>query len=136
MGTRFYQVPRERVSILTKTTARSAEQMKADLDRFRREMDTEAWRLAVTRDAVHCFTIGFESRAEFLDNFGHVAADLVLRCHLSRSIHLGSTRVFLMLEGRSMRGEGTIRASFPYGRCSETLKDAADGFDGYPQALQ
>ena len=136
MGTRFYQVPRERVSILTKTTARSAEQMKADLDRFRREMDTEAWRLAVTRDAVNCFTIGFESRAEFLDNFGHVAADLVLRCHLSRSIHLGSTRVFLMLEGRSMRGEGTIRASFPYGRCSETLKDAADGFDGYPQALQ
>ncbi len=34
-------IPREKVVIMTKTTARSAEAMKADLDRFRREMGTD-----------------------------------------------------------------------------------------------
>jgi len=176
------KLPREKVTILTKTAARNAEQMKADLDRFRQEMGTdyidivvlharmnpqwdqmdkaqmdvlseakekklvrtvgitchsveamkvaakspwlevcmarinhagvrmdaetttvlpilaemkangkgligmkvlgegqlrdrvdEALRFAVTKDAVHCFTIGCESRAEFQDNFGRIA---------------------------------------------------------------
>lgn len=34
-------VPREKVTILTKTRARTAEQMKADLDRFREELNTD-----------------------------------------------------------------------------------------------
>ncbi len=176
------KVPREKVTILTKTEARNAAQMKADLDRFRQEMGTdyidivllhsvmvpkwdevnkpqmdvlseakekklvrsvgisghsvealkiaakspwldicltrinpagvrmdgptetilpilaemrangkgvmgmkilgegqlaervdEALRFAVTKDAVHCFTIGCESRAEFQDNFARIA---------------------------------------------------------------
>ena len=33
----------------------------------------EALRFAVTKDAVHCFTIGCESRAEFQDNFTRIA---------------------------------------------------------------
>jgi hypothetical protein len=32
----------------------------------------EALRFAVTKDAVHCFTIGCESRAEFQDNFDRI----------------------------------------------------------------
>lgn len=32
----------------------------------------EALRFAVTKDAVHCFTIGCESRAEFEDNFARI----------------------------------------------------------------
>jgi aryl-alcohol dehydrogenase-like predicted oxidoreductase len=32
----------------------------------------DALRFAVTRDAVHCFTIGCESRAEFMDNFTRI----------------------------------------------------------------
>jgi predicted aldo/keto reductase-like oxidoreductase len=35
------RLPREKVTILTKTTARTAEQMKADLDRFRQELGTD-----------------------------------------------------------------------------------------------
>jgi predicted aldo/keto reductase-like oxidoreductase len=35
------QIPRERVEIATKTVARTAEQMKADLDRFRQELGTD-----------------------------------------------------------------------------------------------
>jgi predicted aldo/keto reductase-like oxidoreductase len=33
----------------------------------------EALRFAVTKDAVHCFTIGCESRAEFMDNLNRIA---------------------------------------------------------------
>jgi predicted aldo/keto reductase-like oxidoreductase len=33
----------------------------------------DALRFAVTKDAVHCFSIGCESRAEFLDNFTRIA---------------------------------------------------------------
>ena len=33
----------------------------------------EALRFAVTKDAVHCFTIGCESRAEFEGNFARIA---------------------------------------------------------------
>jgi predicted aldo/keto reductase-like oxidoreductase len=33
----------------------------------------EALRFAVTKDAVHCFTIGCESRAEFMDNLSRIA---------------------------------------------------------------
>ena len=33
----------------------------------------EALRFAVTKDVVHCFTIGCESRAEFEDNFARIA---------------------------------------------------------------
>jgi predicted aldo/keto reductase-like oxidoreductase len=32
-----------------------------------------ALRFAVTKDLVHCFSIGCESRAEFLDNFARIA---------------------------------------------------------------
>ncbi|HEY2013624.1 MAG TPA: hypothetical protein VGH38_09000, partial [Bryobacteraceae bacterium] len=32
----------------------------------------DALRYAVTKDAVHCFTIGCESRAEFKDNFDRI----------------------------------------------------------------
>jgi predicted aldo/keto reductase-like oxidoreductase len=39
---------------------------------LRDRMD-EALRFAVTQDAVHCFTIGCESRAEFMDNFSRIA---------------------------------------------------------------
>lgn len=35
------RVPREKVAILTKTRARTADQMRADLDRFRKELGTE-----------------------------------------------------------------------------------------------
>lgn len=35
------RVPREKVTILTKTRARTAEQMRADLDRFRKELGTD-----------------------------------------------------------------------------------------------
>ncbi|MCS7314720.1 MAG: aldo/keto reductase [Bryobacterales bacterium] len=35
------RVPREKVAILTKTRARTADQMRADLDRFRKELDTD-----------------------------------------------------------------------------------------------
>lgn len=35
------RVPRDKVAILTKTHARSADQMKADLDRFRKELGTD-----------------------------------------------------------------------------------------------
>ncbi len=35
------RVPREKVTILTKTRARTAEQMRADLDRFRKELNTD-----------------------------------------------------------------------------------------------
>jgi len=35
------KVPREKVTIMTKTSARDAEHMKADLDRFRQEMGTD-----------------------------------------------------------------------------------------------
>ena len=35
------KLPREKVTILTKSMARNAEQMKADLDRFRQEMGTD-----------------------------------------------------------------------------------------------
>lgn len=35
------RVPREKVTILTKTRARTADQMRADLDRFRKELDTD-----------------------------------------------------------------------------------------------
>lgn len=35
------RVPREKVTLLTKTGARTAEQMRADLDRFRQELDTD-----------------------------------------------------------------------------------------------
>jgi aryl-alcohol dehydrogenase-like predicted oxidoreductase len=35
------KIPREKVTILTKTSARTAEAMKADLDRFRQEMGTD-----------------------------------------------------------------------------------------------
>lgn len=35
------RVPREKVAILTKTRARTAEQMRADLDRFRQELGTD-----------------------------------------------------------------------------------------------
>jgi len=35
------QVPREKVTILTKTSARTADAMKADLDRFRQELGTD-----------------------------------------------------------------------------------------------
>jgi predicted aldo/keto reductase-like oxidoreductase len=33
----------------------------------------DALRFAVTQDLVHCFSIGCESRAEFLDNFTRIA---------------------------------------------------------------
>jgi predicted aldo/keto reductase-like oxidoreductase len=33
----------------------------------------EALRFAVTQDAVHCFSIGCESRTQFLDNFDRIA---------------------------------------------------------------
>ena len=33
----------------------------------------EALRFAVTKDAVHCFTLGCESRAEFEGNFARIA---------------------------------------------------------------
>jgi len=33
----------------------------------------EALRFAVTKDIVHCFTIGCESREEFLDNLSRIA---------------------------------------------------------------
>jgi hypothetical protein len=32
----------------------------------------DALRFAVTKDLVHCFSIGCESRAEFLDNFNRI----------------------------------------------------------------
>ena len=35
------QVPREKVTILTKTRAQTAEEMRADLDRFRQELNTD-----------------------------------------------------------------------------------------------
>ncbi len=35
------RVPREKVTIMTKTRARTADQMRADLDRFRKELDTD-----------------------------------------------------------------------------------------------
>ena len=38
---------------------------------LRKRLD-DAFRFAVTRDAVHCFTIGTESRAEFHDNFDRI----------------------------------------------------------------
>jgi aryl-alcohol dehydrogenase-like predicted oxidoreductase len=38
-----------------------------------RDRVDEALRFAVTKDAVHCFTIGCESRAEFQDNFARIA---------------------------------------------------------------
>ena len=38
---------------------------------LRKRLD-DAFRFAVTRDAVHCFTVGTESRAEFHDNFDRI----------------------------------------------------------------
>ena len=41
VGQALKRVPREKVTILTKTRARTAEQMRADLDRFRQELGTD-----------------------------------------------------------------------------------------------
>ncbi|MGC8794629.1 MAG: aldo/keto reductase [Bryobacteraceae bacterium] len=41
VGEALRRVPREKVTILTKTRARTADQMRADLDRFRKELDTD-----------------------------------------------------------------------------------------------
>jgi len=38
---------------------------------LRRRLD-DAFRFAVTKDAVHCFTVGMESREEFHDNFDRI----------------------------------------------------------------
>jgi predicted aldo/keto reductase-like oxidoreductase len=45
-------VPREKVTILTKTHASTADQMKADLDRFRRELGTDTIDILL----LHCMT--------------------------------------------------------------------------------
>ena len=45
-------VPREKVTILTKTHARTADQMRADLDRFRRELGTDYIDILL----LHCMT--------------------------------------------------------------------------------
>ena len=46
------QVPREKVTIMTKTTARTAEEMKEQLDRFRRELGIDTIDILL----LHCMT--------------------------------------------------------------------------------
>ena len=73
------RVPREKVTVLTKTRALSAEAARADLDRFRKELDTDYIDILL----MHCMTEGdwTEKYRPVMDVLSEAKEKKIIRAH-------------------------------------------------------
>jgi predicted aldo/keto reductase-like oxidoreductase len=110
------RVPREKVTILTKTSAQTAEKMKADLDRYRQELNTDYLDIVL----LHALRIGewAEQRKGAMDVLSEAREKGIVRthgcsCHSLDALRTAAKNPWVKVELARINPAGVLMDSDP-----------------------